>query len=92
VFFIKKKDGPLCLVQDYRMLNAMTVKDHYPLPIILELIAQLQGEKCFNNVQIKEGNDWQAAFRTNCGLYEPLIMFFGLTNSPATFQTMTNDI
>ena len=45
-----------------------------------------------NNVRIKEGDEWKAAFRTNRGLFEPLVMFFGLTNSPATFQTMMNDI
>jgi Reverse transcriptase (RNA-dependent DNA polymerase) len=101
VFFIKKKDGSLRLVQDYRVLNAMTVKNRYPLPIISELIAQLWGAKYFtkldvhwgfNNVWIKEGDERKAAFRTNCGLYEPLVMFFGLTNSPAMFQTMMNDI
>jgi transposase InsO family protein len=101
VFFIKKKDGSLRLVQDYRVLNAMTVKNRYPLPIISELIAQLRGAKYFtkldvrwgfNNVRVKEGDEWKAAFRTNRGLYEPLVMFFGLTNSPATFQTMMNDI
>lgn len=42
----------------------------------------------YNNVHIKEGGEWKAAFRTNCGLFEPLVMYFGLTNSPATFQTM----
>ena len=41
---------------------------------------------------MKEGNEWKAAFQTNCGLYEPLVMFFGLTNSLATFQTMMDDI
>jgi hypothetical protein len=41
---------------------------------------------------MKEGDEWKAAFRTNCGLFEPLVMFFGLTNSPSTFQTMMNDI
>src|SRR5882672_8167736 len=46
----------------------------------------------YNNVRIKEGDEWKAAFRTNRGLFEPLVMFFGLTNSPATFQTMMNDI
>ena len=46
----------------------------------------------FNNVRIKEGDEWKAAFRTNHGLYEPLVMFFSLTNSPATFQTMMDDI
>ena len=46
----------------------------------------------YNNIRIREGDEWKAAFRTNRGLYEPLVMFFGLCNSPATFQTMMNDI
>ena len=46
----------------------------------------------YNNVCIKEGDEWKAAFRMNWGLYEPLVMFFGLTNSPATFQMMMNEI
>jgi len=101
VFFVKKKDGGLRLVQDYRVLNAMTVKNKYPLPLIPELIAKLRGAKYFtkldvhwgfNNVRIKEGDEWKAAFRTNRGLFEPLVMFFGLTNSPATFQTMMDNI
>jgi len=101
VFFIKKKDGSLRLVQDYRALNAVTVKNRYPLPLIFELVSQLCGAKYFtkldvrwgfNNVRIKPGDEWKAAFRTNRGLFEPLVMFFGMTNSPATFQTMMNDI
>jgi hypothetical protein len=101
VFFIKKKDGGLRLIQDYRSLNAKTIKNRYPLPLASDLINQLRGAKIFtkldvrwgyNNVRIKEGDEWKAAFRTNRGLYEPLVMFFGLTNSPATFQTMMNDI
>src|SRR5438445_12966055 len=101
VFFVKKKDGKLRLVQDYRALNAMTVKNKYPLPLILELIAKLRGAKYFtkldvrwgfNNVRIKEGNEWKAAFQTNRRLFKPLVMFFSLTNSPATFQMMMDDI
>ena len=101
VFFIKKKDGSLRLVQDYRALNTVTVKNKYPLPLISELINKLQGAKYFtkldvcwgfNNVWMKVGDEWKAAFRTNRGLYEPLVMFFGLTNSPATFQTMMDGI
>lgn len=101
VFFIKKKDGTLRLVQDYRALNAFTIKNRYPLPLISELVNQLRGAKYFtkldvrwgyNNVRMKEGDEWKAAFRTNRGLFEPLVMFFGLTNSPSTFQTMMNDI
>jgi len=101
VFFIKKKDGSLRLVQDYHVLNAVTIKNRYPLPLISELVSQLRGAKYFtkldirwgfNNIQIKPRNEWKAAFRTNRGLFEPLVMFFGMTNSPTTFQTMMNDI
>jgi len=101
IFFIKKKDGSLRLVQDYRMLNDMTVKNKYPLPLISELVKQLHSAKYFTkldvwwgfkNVRIKEGDEWKATFQTNRGMFEPLVMFFGLTNSPATFQTMMNDI
>lgn len=101
VFFIKKKDGKLRFVQDYRALNAITRKNRYPLPLIDDLIHRLSGAKYFtkldvrwgyNNVRIKEGDEWKAAFRTNRGLFEPLVMYFGLTNSPGTFQTMMNEI
>jgi len=94
VFFIKKKDGLLQLVQDYCALNSMTVKNKYPLPLISELVSQLRGAGYFtkldvhwgfNNVRIKPGDEWKAAFQTNRGLFEPLVMFFGMTNSPATF-------
>jgi hypothetical protein len=100
-FFIKKKDGKLRPVQDYRRLNEWTVKNRYPLPLISELISRVQGATLFskfdvrwgyNNVRIKEGDEWKAAFVTNEGLFEPRVMFFGLTNSPATFQTMMNAI
>jgi hypothetical protein len=83
------------------MLNAMTVKNKYPLPLILEVITKLRGAKYFtkldvcwgfNNVCMKEGDEWKATFWTNRGLFELLVMFFGLTNSPATFQTMMNNI
>ncbi|KAF8628789.1 hypothetical protein AX17_005916 [Amanita inopinata Kibby_2008] len=100
-FFIKKKDRSLRLVQDYRALNTMMVKNRYPIPLISDLINQLHGTQYFtkldvcwgyNNGRIREGDEWKVAFRTNRGLFEPLVMFFGLTNSPATFQTMMNDI
>jgi hypothetical protein len=45
----------------------------------------------YNNVRIKEGDEWKAAFITNKGLFEPTVMFFGLRNSPATFQAMMDD-
>jgi hypothetical protein len=100
-FFIKKKVGKLRPVQDYRKLNEMMVKNRYPLPLISELVDQLSHAKVFskmdirwgyNNIRIKEGDEWKAAFRMNRGLFEPLVMFFGLTNLPATFQMMMNNI
>ncbi|SJL19037.1 uncharacterized protein ARMOST_22644 [Armillaria ostoyae] len=100
-FFVKKKDGTLRPVQDYRKLNEMTIKNRYPLPLISELMDKLGSAKYFtkldvrwgyNNVRIKKDDEWKAAFRTNHGLFEPTVMFFGLTNSPATFQWMMNDI
>jgi hypothetical protein len=101
VFFIKKKDGKLCFVQDYRALNAITRKNRYPLPLINDLIHWLKDARYFtkldvrwgyNNVRIREGDEWKATFCANRGLFEPLVMYFGLTNSPATFQTMMNKI
>ncbi len=79
----------------------MTIKNRYPLPLISELLDKLKKARYFtaldvrwgyNNIRIKEGDEWKAAFRTNRGLFEPTVMFFGLTNSPATFQAMMNEI
>ena len=100
-FFIKKKDGKLWPVQDYRKLNQWTIHNWYPLPLILELINRIKGASLFskmdvhwgyNNIRIREGDQWKAAFITNQGLFEPKVMFFSLTNSLATFQTMMNAI
>jgi hypothetical protein len=101
VFFIKKKDRKLHFVQDYQALNVITRKNQYPLPLINDLIHWLKDARYFtkldvhwgyNNVRIREGDKWKATFRTNRGLCETLVMYFGLTNSPATFQTMMNEI
>ena len=82
VFFIKKKDGSLRLVQDYRKLNSMTVKNSYPLPLIHDIVNKLKKAKYFtkldvrwgyNNVRIKEGDEWKAAFRTPKGLLNHLL-------------------
>src|SRR5258708_5429873 len=101
VFFVKKKDGSLHLIQDYQKLNKIMVKNSDPLPLISDVLTCLCGAEFFtilnlcwgfNNVQIKEGNEWKAAFQTNQGLFKPTVMFFRLCNSPATFQMMMNDI
>ncbi|GJE98040.1 polyprotein, partial [Phanerochaete sordida] len=100
-FFVGKKDGNLRPCQDYRYLNEGTVKNAYPLPLISDLLDKVKGFRRFtkmdlrsgyNNVRIKDGDQWKAAFKTSRGLFEPTVMFFGLCNSPATFQAMMNDI
>ena len=100
-FFVPKKDGKKRPCQDYRYLNQHTVKNAYPLPLIDKIMDRLQGKKIFtkfdvrweyNNVRIAEGDEWKAAFKTKYGLYEPTVMFFGLCNSPATFQNMMDHI
>jgi hypothetical protein len=101
LFFVGKKDGASRPCQDYRKLNEGTIKDAFPLPNIQDLLRDLQGTKYFtkldirwgyNNIQIKPEDRWKAAFSTPFGLYEPTVMFFGLCNSPATFQRMMNHI
>jgi len=89
------------MVQDYRYLNKGTIKNNYPLPLIPELIDCIGDAKVFtkldlrwgyNNVWIKEGDEWKAAFTCQDGAFEPLVMFFGLCNSPGTFQARMNEI
>src|SRR5271168_133026 len=100
-FFVSKKDGKLRPCQDYRYLNDWTIKNSYPLPLISEIMDKLKGAKYFtkldvrwgyNNVRIKKGDKWKAAFKMNKGLFEPTVMFFGMCNSPATFQGMMDAI
>ncbi|KAF8752476.1 hypothetical protein RHS01_07693 [Rhizoctonia solani] len=101
VMFVKKADGSLRLVVDYRKLNDVTHKNVYPLPRQDDLMAKLRHAKIFtkldlrwgyNNVRIKEGDEWKTAFRTKYGLFEYLVMPFGLTNAPAAFQHFMNDL
>src|ERR1700677_1300272 len=100
-FFIAKKTGDLRPVQDYRRLNSITIKNRYPLPLSDELFDALRLAVWFtkldvrwgyNNIRIKAGDEWKAAFVTRRGLFEPTVMFFGLCNSPSTFQQMMDDI
>jgi len=101
VFFVLKKDRKKRMVQDYKYLNSWTIKNNYPLPLISDLIDSIGKKKVFtkmdlrwgyNNMRIKEGNEWKAAFSMPEGSFEPIVMFFGLTNSPAMFQAMMNDL
>jgi len=101
VFFVGKKNGGKCMVMDYHRLNKQMVKNNYPLPLITDLVDSMGNKKLFtkidlrwgyNNVCIKEGDEWKAAFTTHVGSFEPVVMFFGMMNSPATFQGIINEI
>ena len=101
VFFVGKKDGGKRMVMDYHKLNKQTVKNNYPLPLITELVDNMGSKRVFrkmdlqwgyNNVRVKEGDEWKAAFTTHVESFELVVMFFGMTNSPATFQAMMNEI
>jgi hypothetical protein len=101
-FFVAKKDVlALRPCQDYRYLNEGTIKNSYPLPLVRDLLDKLKGAQWFtkldirwgyHNVRIKEGDKWKGAFKMNRGLFEPMVMFFGLCNSLATFQAMMNHL
>jgi hypothetical protein len=95
ILFAPKKDGGLRLCVDYRGLNAITVKNRYPLPLISEIMDRVNGAQFFSKIDLKdayyrirmhEGDEWKTAFRTRYGHYEYLVMPMGLTNAPATFQ------
>src|SRR5258706_8455070 len=101
ILFVRKKDGTLRLCVDYRGLNAVTVKDRYPLPLISEALDRLKSAQWYTSLDIKEGyhhiriaegDEWKTAFRTRYGLFEYTVMPFGLTNAPATFQHWINEI
>ena len=99
IFFIPKKDGTLRLYVDYRGLNAITIKNRYPLPLISETLDRLSGATIFtqldlkdayHRIRIKKGDEWKTAFRTRYGHYEYQVMPFCLANAPATFQAYIN--
>ena len=101
VLFVKKPDGSLRMCVDYRALNRITVKNKYPLPRIDLLLDQLAGakffttlglEQAYHQVRITAQDVPKTAFRTHVGSYEWLVLPFGLTNAPSTFQAVVNDL
>ncbi|SNX87990.1 related to pol protein [Melanopsichium pennsylvanicum] len=101
VLFVPKKDGSLRLCVDYRGLNEITIKNRAPLPLIEEQLFLLRNAKvytkldlkaAYNLVRIADGDEWKTAFGTQLGLYEYLVMPFGLANAPSHFQSLINSI
>ena len=94
MLFIKKSGGSLRFYVDYRSLNAVTIKNRYPLPLILETLNRLSRAKiftkldiisAFNRLRIREGDESLTVFRTRFGLFEYLVISFSLYNRPASF-------
>jgi hypothetical protein len=101
ILFVKKGDGWLRLVVNYRGINEGTIKNRYPLPLLQNTLMNLLKAKWFmkldihgayNLIRMAKGEEWKTASRTCYGLFESLVMPFGLTNAPATFQNYINDI
>jgi len=101
VFFVNKKNRSKKMVIDYYSLNEQIIKNNYLLLLIMDLIDNMGSRKVFtkidlqwrfNNIRIKEGNKWKEAFTMHIGFFKPTVMFFKITNLPATFQTIMNEI